>query len=60
MLSILLLGFLVHRLCLAPFAVLFQVDLARNRLSVFPAPVVGAFAFRARQFYKFILRHDVF
>jgi hypothetical protein len=42
---------------LAPFAVFFQLNFARNKLLVLACHVIDIFAFAANQFYQSILRH---
>ena len=41
----------------APFAVLFQVNLALDELPVLARPIIDAAALTARYFYELILRH---
>ena len=48
----------MHGLSPAPFAVLFELDLAHNQLLVFAGPIVNTLAFAAGEFYKAILRHE--
>jgi len=45
-------------LCLAPLAVLFELDLALDELLVLAGPIVDASAFTAREFYELILGHE--
>ena len=51
----LLLGFFVLRVRLAPFAVLLELDFARDKLPVLAGPVVGAVALAACESEKLIL-----
>jgi len=53
----LLLRFFVLRVDAAPFAVLFQVDLALDKLPILARPIIDAAALAARYFYQLILRH---
>jgi len=54
----LLFRLLVHHLLPAPFTIFFEFNFALNLLLIFPAPVVDAFAFSARELYEFILGHN--
>jgi len=45
----------MHRLGAAPFAVLFQLDLALDELFVLARPIVNAFAFLAGELYESVL-----
>ncbi len=51
----LFLGFLVLRVSFAPFAVLFELNFARDKLTVLARPVVDAVALRTRESEKLIL-----
>ena len=51
----LLLGFFVLRVRLTPFAVLLELDFARDKLPVLARPVVGAVALRTCESEKLIL-----
>jgi len=51
----LLLGFFVLRVRLTPFAVLLELDFARDKLPVLAGPVVGAVALAACESEKLIL-----
>ena len=51
----LLLGFFVLRVRLTPFAVLLELNFARDKLTVLARPVISAVALRTRESEKLIL-----
>lgn len=53
----LFLSLFVLRMLSAPFAILFDFNLALHKLLVLARPIVNAIACLARQFYQLILRH---
>ena len=51
----LLFGFLVLGMCFTPFAVLLELDFARDKLTVLARPVISAVALAACESEKLIL-----
>lgn len=53
--SILFLRLFVHRVRLAPTAILLEFDFAGHELFIFARPIVGAAALAASDFYELVL-----
>jgi hypothetical protein len=53
----LFLDLFVDRLCTAPLAILFELNLALHQLFILGGPIVDALALIAGELYQAILRH---